>query len=104
MAKATKTAEKPATKPPKKAAAAGAGGGLKAPITPSADLAAVTGSKAMPRTEIIKKMWDYIKEHNLQDQKNKRMINADEKLKKIFGGKEQISMFELSKVISNHVQ
>jgi upstream activation factor subunit UAF30 len=108
MAKATKQAEKTVSKTPKKAAGstpkAAAGGGLKAPMTPSADLAAVIGTEAIPRTEIIKKIWDYIKAHKLQDEKNKKMINADEKLKKVFGGKEQISMFELAKVISNHVK
>jgi len=75
-----------------------------APLTPSAQLAAVIGNKPLPRTEIVKKMWDYIKANNLQDPKNKRMINADEKLKPIFGGKSQVSMFELAKVINGQVQ
>ena len=66
-------------------------------------LAAVIGSKPVPRTEIIKKIWDYIKKNNLQDSKNRRMINADEKLLTLFGGKKQISMFELAKVVNNHV-
>ena len=75
-----------------------------APLTPSANLAEVVGNKAMPRTEIVKKIWDYIKKNNLQDKKNRRMINADAKLKVVFGGKSQISMFELAKVVSKHVK
>jgi chromatin remodeling complex protein RSC6 len=106
---AKKAAAKKAAKPaaPKKAAAKKAAGktsaGLAAPVTPSAELASVIGSKPVPRTEIIKKIWDYIKENGLQDKTNKRMINADSKLKVVFGGKNQISMFELAKVVSNHV-
>jgi len=75
-----------------------------APLTPSAVLADVIGSKALPRTEIIKKIWDYIKKNGLQDKKNKRMINADVKLKALFGGKNQISMFDLAKILSSHVK
>jgi len=75
-----------------------------APLTPSATLAEVVGSKPLPRTEIIRKMWDYIKKYNLQDSKNRRMINGDAKLKAVFGGKAQVSMFELAKVINNHVK
>src|SRR5688572_19870348 len=75
-----------------------------AALTPSATLAEVIGSKPVPRTEIIKKIWDYIKKNGLQDQTNKRMINADDKLKAVFGGKTQISMFELAKVVNNHVK
>lgn len=81
-----------------------AGAGLAAPLTPSPELAAVIGNTPMPRTEMTKKIWDYIKEKGLQDANNKRMINADEKLKKVFGGKDQISMFELAKVMSSHVK
>jgi chromatin remodeling complex protein RSC6 len=73
------------------------------PMTPSATLAAVIGDKAMPRTEVTKKMWDYIKKHGLQDAKNKRMINADDKLKAVFGGKKQVSMFEMTKLVSSHL-
>ncbi len=73
-------------------------------LTPSATLAAVIGATAVPRTQVIKKIWDYIKKNGLQDKANRRMINADENLKKVFGGKEQISMFELAKVINNHVK
>jgi chromatin remodeling complex protein RSC6 len=75
-----------------------------APLTPSPALAEVVGSKGIPRTEIIKKIWLYIKKNGLQDQKNRRMINADEKLKVVFGGKGQISMFELAKVVNKHVK
>ena len=73
------------------------------PLTPSAALAAVVGSAALPRTEVVKKMWDYIKKNGLQDKANKRMINADAKLAAIFEGKKQISMFEMSKFISKHL-
>lgn len=74
-----------------------------AALTPSPALAEVVGSKPLPRTEVIKKIWDYIKKNGLQDSKNRRMINADGKLKVIFDGKDQISMFELAKVVNNHV-
>ncbi|CAN5388982.1 SWIB/MDM2 domain-containing protein [soil metagenome] len=73
-------------------------------LTPSAALAEVIGDKAIPRTEIVKKIWVYIKKNGLQDKKNRRMINADAKLKTVFAGKAQISMFELAKVISKHVK
>jgi upstream activation factor subunit UAF30 len=75
-----------------------------APLNVSPALAEVVGSKPLPRTEIIKKIWDYIKKNNLQDSKNKRMINADAKLKPVFGSKSQISMFELAKIVNNHVK
>ena len=74
------------------------------PLTPSSALADVIGSQMRPRTEVVKKIWDYIKKNNLQDKKNRRMINADAKLKVVFGGKGQISMFELAKVLSKHVK
>jgi len=74
------------------------------PLTPSADLAAVVGSKPLPRTEAVKKMWNYIKANKLQDSKNKRMINADDKLKPIFGGKGQVSMFDMAKHLSKHLK
>jgi upstream activation factor subunit UAF30 len=74
------------------------------PLTASDTLAAVVGNKAMPRTEIVKQIWNYIKKNGLQDKKNRRMINADAKLKVLFGGKAQISMFELAKVVSKHVK
>jgi upstream activation factor subunit UAF30 len=74
------------------------------PLAPSAALAEVVGNKAMPRTEIVSQIWKYIKKNGLQDKKNRRMINADAKLKPVFGSKSQISMFELAKVVSKHVK
>ena len=74
------------------------------PMTPSAILAEVIGKNALPRTEVTKKVWEYIKKNKLQDQANKRMINADDKLKAVFGGKKQVSMFEMTKLISNQLQ
>jgi upstream activation factor subunit UAF30 len=74
------------------------------PMTPSATLAAVIGSSAMPRTEVTKKIWGYIKRNSLQDKKNRRMINADDKLKLVFGGKSQVSMFEMTKLVSRHLK
>ncbi|PZR34504.1 MAG: hypothetical protein DI538_16580 [Azospira oryzae] len=101
-----KAAKKAAKKVVKKSApkkAGKAGGSFAAPLTPSAALADVIGTKAIPRTEIVKKIWDYIKKNNLQDKKNRRMINADAKLKVVFGGKTQISMFDLAKILTKHV-
>ena len=72
-------------------------------LTPSADLAAIVGEKGLPRTEVVKKLWAYIKKHGLQDQKNKRQINADDKLKKVFGGKSSVSMFDMTKLVSKHL-
>ncbi len=73
------------------------------PLTPSAELAKVVGAKPLPRTEVVKKLWAYIKANNLQDAKNKRMINADETLKCIFG-KNQVNMFEMTKIVSTHLK
>ena len=73
------------------------------PLTPSAALGEVVGSKPLPRTEVVKKLWVYIKANKLQDKDNKRMINADAKLKPIFGGKAQVSMFDMAKLISKHL-
>jgi upstream activation factor subunit UAF30 len=73
-------------------------------MSPDATLAAVIGSSAMPRTEVTKKIWGYIKRNGLQDKKNKRMINADDKLKPVFGGKSQVSMFEMTKLVSKHLK
>ena len=75
-----------------------------APLTPSADLAEVVGAKALPRTEVTKKLWAYIKRNGLQDKKNRRMINADSKLGAVFGGKKQVSMFEMTKLVSRHLK
>jgi chromatin remodeling complex protein RSC6 len=74
------------------------------PMTPSSTLAAVIGSSAMPRTEVTKKIWGYIKRNGLQDKKNKRMINSDDKLKPVFGGKSQVSMFEMTKLVNKHLK
>ncbi|MCL2297366.1 MAG: SWIB/MDM2 domain-containing protein [Proteobacteria bacterium] len=74
------------------------------PLTPSAALAAVVGAAPLPRTEVTKKVWDYIKKNKLQDAANKRMINADDKLKGVFGGKTKVSMFEMTKLISNNLK
>jgi upstream activation factor subunit UAF30 len=102
---AKKTVKKAAPKKAaKKKSARKPNAAFMAPLTLSASLAAVIGSKPVPRTEIIKKIWDYIKKNKLQDSKNKRMINADEKLKVVFAGKKQISMFELAKIVNNHVK
>ena len=73
-------------------------------MTPSAVLAAVVGAMPMPRTEVTKKIWDYIKKNKLQDAVNRRLINADEKLKAVFGGKSKVSMFEMTKLVSNHLK
>ena len=99
---ATKAKTVKAAKPAKKKSARKPNAAFMAPLTPSTELAEVIGSKALPRTEIVKKIWDYIKKNNLQDKKNKRMINADAKLKVVFG-KDQISMFDLAKIVSKHV-
>jgi chromatin remodeling complex protein RSC6 len=74
-----------------------------APVTPDATLAAVVGAKPLPRTEMTKKLWAYIKKNGLQDKKNRRMINADDALKAVFGGKAQVSMFDMTKLVSKHV-
>jgi len=73
-------------------------------MTPSASLAAVIGDKPMPRTEVTKKIWDYIKKNKLQDSANKRNINADDKLKAVFNGKKQVSMFEMTKLVNAHLK
>jgi chromatin remodeling complex protein RSC6 len=109
---AKKVAKKSAKKAPKKSAkkavkkksARKPNAAFMAPLTLSPALADVVGSKPLPRTEIIKKIWGYIKKNGLQDSKNRRMINADGKLKPLFGGKNQISMFELAKVVNNNVK
>jgi len=88
---------------PKKKSARKPNAAFMAPLTPSATLAEVIGSKAVPRTEVIKKIWDYIKKNGLQDKKNRRMINADAKTKALFG-KDQISMFDLAKIVNKHVK
>jgi upstream activation factor subunit UAF30 len=73
------------------------------PMNVSSELASVVGSGPMPRSEVVKKLWVYIKKNNLQDAKNKRNINADESLKKVFGGKSVVNMFEMTKLVSKHL-
>ena len=73
-------------------------------MQPSGALAAVIGGSAMPRTEVTKKIWNYIKRNGLQDSKNRRMINADDKLRDVFGGKKQVSMFEMTKLVNKHLK
>ena len=95
-------AKKPAAK--KSAAKRKPNAAFMKPMTPSGVLAAVVGSMPMPRTDITKKIWDYIKKNKLQDNINRRLINADEKLRAVFGGKKQVSMFEMTKLVSNHLK
>ena len=73
------------------------------PMTPSATLAEIVGAKPLPRTEVTSKVWQYIKKNGLQDQKNKRQINADAKLQAVFGGKKSVNMFEMTKLVSKHL-
>jgi upstream activation factor subunit UAF30 len=111
---AKKPAKKPKKAPAKKAApkkAAKKSGAKRKPnaafmkaMMPSSVLAAVVGSMPLPRTEVTKKIWDYIKKNKLQDSINRRLINADEKLRQVFGGKKQVSMFEMTKLVSNHLK
>jgi chromatin remodeling complex protein RSC6 len=117
MAKAKKATKKAATKkaPAKKAATKKAAAPKKAatkrkpnaafmkPLTPSTTLAAVIGATAIPRTQVVKKLWDYIKKNKLQDAKNRRNINADDKLRPVFG-KATVSMFEMTKLVSKHLK
>ena len=97
---ATKTAAKGGAAPKKRAL----NPALAAPMQPSGDLAAVIGNKPMPRSEVAKQIWAYIKKNGLQDQTNKRNINADDNLKKVFGGKGQVSMFEMTALVSKHLK
>lgn len=97
---AKKTAKKPAAK---KKTARKPNAAFMKPVTPDAKLAEVVGDKPLPRTELTKKLWAYIKKHGLQDKKNRRMINADDALSAVFGGKKQVSMFEMTKLVGKHV-
>jgi len=110
-------AKKPAAKKPMKKAAARKPAKAKKPaakrkpnaafmkpMNVSSTLAAVIGSNPMPRTEVTSKLWGYIKKNNLQDKANRRMINADDKLRDVFGGKKQVSMFEMTKLVSKHLK
>ena len=117
---AKKPAKKPAKKSAKKAPAKKAPAKKAAPkkaaakrkpnaafmkaMTPSSTLAAVVGSMPIPRTEVTKKIWDYIKKNKLQDAVNRRLINADEKLRAVFGGKSKVSMFEMTKLVNKHLK
>ncbi|MFN2419843.1 MAG: SWIB/MDM2 domain-containing protein [Gemmatimonadota bacterium] len=74
------------------------------PMRPDSALGAVVGPEPKPRTEVTKKIWDYIKKNNLQDSQNKRMINADDKLRPVFNGKSKVSMFEMTKLVNNHLK
>ena len=105
-AKSTKTAAKrpAAKKTAKKSSGRKPNAAFMAPVTPSAQLSEVVGAKPLPRTELTKKLWQYIKKNGLQDQKNRRMINADDRLKPIFGGKGQVSMFDMTKLVNKHVK
>ena len=100
---AKKPAKKAAKKVAKKKSARKPSAAFMKPLTPSANLAAVVGAKAMPRTEVVKKIWGYIKANKLQDKANKRMINADAKLKAVFGGKGQVSMFDMAKHLAKNL-
>ena len=93
-----------AKKTVKKKAARKPNAAFMRPVTPSDTLATVVGAKAMPRTEVTKKLWAYIKKNGLQDKKNKRMIKSDDALKAVFGGKPQVNMFEMTKLVSKHVK
>jgi len=95
-------AKKPAAKKP--AAKRKPNAAFMKAMTPSSVLAAVVGANPLPRTEVTKKIWDYIKKNKLQDAINRRLINADEKLKAVFGGKSKVSMFEMTKLVSNHLK
>ena len=109
-AKKSPAKKAPAKKAPAKKAAKKSGGKRKPnaafmkAMTPSSALAAIVGSGALPRTEVTKKVWDYIKKNKLQDSINRRLINADEKLRAVFGGKGKVSMFEMTKLVSNHLK
>ena len=96
------TAKKAAA--PKKKTARKPNAAFMKPLTPSAALAEMIGASPLPRTEVVKKIWVYIKKHNLQDAKNRRTINADDKLKAVFAGKKSVSMFEMTKLVSNHLK
>jgi len=99
--KAKRPAKRAAKKPAKKRKPNAA---FMKPVQPDATLSAVVGGSAMPRTEVTKKLWGYIRKNGLQDSKNRRMINADANLKAVFGGKGQVSMFEMTKLVSKHLK
>ena len=102
--KATKRAKPAARKGAKKKSARKPNAAFMAPVSPSPALAEVVGSKPIPRTEVTKRLWAYIKKNKLQDQKNRRMIKADGVLKPVFGGKAQVNMFEMTKLVNKHLK
>ena len=110
MAAKKKAAKKPAKKatkkaaPKKKAAKRKPNAAFMKLVTPNEKLATVVGAAPLPRTELTKKLWAYIKKNGLQDKKNRRMINADDKLKVVFGGKGQVSMFDMTKLVSKNLK
>ena len=99
-----KAAKRSAKKPAKKAAKRKPNAAFMKAMQPDAALGAVVGGSPMPRTEVTKKIWGYIKRNGLQDSKNRRMINADDKLNAVFGGKKQVSMFEMTKLVNKHIK
>jgi chromatin remodeling complex protein RSC6 len=101
---AKKKAKKAPAKKAKKAAKRKPNAAFMKPVQPDAVLGAVVGSSPMPRTELTKKIWAYIKKNGLQDKKNRRNINADDKLKAVFGGKAQVNMFQMTALVSKHVK
>jgi chromatin remodeling complex protein RSC6 len=103
-AKKKAAAKKPAAKKKSAAKKRTPNAAFMAPKQPDAALAAVVGSNPIPRTEITKKLWGYIKKNGLQDAKERRMINADDKLKPVFGGKSKVSMFEMTKLVNKHIK
>ncbi|WPU63395.1 SWIB/MDM2 domain-containing protein [Peredibacter starrii] len=103
-AAAPKATAKKAAAPKKAKSARKPNAAFMKPLNPSKELAEIVGASALPRTEVMKKVWAYIKKNNLQDAKNRRAINADDKLKAVFGGKKQVTMFEMTKLVSNHLK
>jgi len=99
-----KTAAPKKVAAPKKKSARKPNAAFMKPLNPSKELAEIVGGNPIPRTEVMKKVWAYIKKNNLQDAKNRRAINADDKLKAVFGGKKQVTMFEMTKLVSNHLK
>jgi chromatin remodeling complex protein RSC6 len=104
MAKTAKKTAAKKTAPAKKKTARKPNAAFMKPVTPSAALSEVIGSKPVPRTEVTKKLWAYIKKNNLQDPKNRRMINADAALKPVFGGKASVNMFDMTKLVGKHLK
>jgi upstream activation factor subunit UAF30 len=101
--KKTTTARSAAKSTGKKKSARKPNAAFMRPVTPSSALSEVIGAKPVPRTEVTKKLWAYIKKNGLQDQKNRRMIKADDSLKPVFGGKAQVNMFEMTKLVNKHL-